>query len=149
MSTIYLIESGSYSDYSVDRAFSTEAKAQEYIDRWVAHKEEYGGYMGDKPDILEMDIDEELPRTIHYIHVKMAKDGTTETVLNRDFCTPDKYSPLGFRMYDFRTKELVWNVETTDKERAVKVVNEKRTQIIAADIWGDQRATGKYFERTH
>ena len=148
MTKIYLIESGSYSDYSVDSAFSTKAKAQEYIDRWAAHKEEFGGYTGDRPDILEMEIDAELPRTIQYIRVKMGKDGTTETGLDHYFITSNHYSPIGFCMYDYRSRELVWNVETTDIERAVKVVNEKRAQIIAADIWGDQRATRQYFERT-
>lgn len=51
------------------------------------------------------------------------------------------YKP-GFRCFDTEGN-LVWGVATFDLERAIKVVNEKRTQILALNLWGKQNLNSK------
>ena len=46
----------------------------------------------------------------------------------------------------FDPRVLIWVVPTTDKERAIKVANEKRAIILANEAWGDHEATLALFE---
>jgi hypothetical protein len=76
-------------------------------------------------DIDEWEVDKEKDLTIKTI-VRMSFDGTvisTRKELN--------YDPGFYALWD----DLLWVVETDSKERAIKVTNEKRAQIIAANLW--------------
>ena len=42
---------------------------------------------------------------------------------------------------------LRWPVETEDAERAIKVANEKRVQLIALGIWGNNDALGQLLKK--
>jgi hypothetical protein len=66
MATIYVVTSGSYSDYGINAMFSTRELAQEYIDKAIAAKdadgEEYnvsGVYWAGDAQIEEWSLDEQ------------------------------------------------------------------------------------------
>jgi len=129
MTEVYIVVDGHYSDYRIEAVFSTKELAQGYIDiynkasKWRGDKriEEYNL---DKPEKLELGL-----------AVRMAKDGRVAEV---SLAVIKDNNNVGFKFFDLDTPiNLGWIVATKDKERAIKVVNEKRTQILALGIWGD------------
>lgn len=143
MDSIYLVTAGDHSDYGVIAAFSTQEKAEEYSKAYDSR-----GYA--KSNVEEFELDPS-PETYTYTRVVMDETGDSTTELRTQFVSDCR---LGFLTYwEFlpgnlagkRGYGLVWNVHTDDKERAVKVVDEKRAQILANELWGNSEATKRYF----
>lgn len=135
MKSVWLIESGSYSDYRVVGIFSTREKAL-----LVANAIELNEY-----DINEWKIDpviDELNKDMWQYEVLMLRDGEVERVKRRD------------AIFDFKNSVFIWNrpnapaymgknkpqvlvccVWAKDEKHAVKIANEIRTQKIANGEW--------------
>lgn len=147
MTTVYLISSGEYSDYGVGPVFSTEALAQEYIDKWAKFgNNEYGIEERELDPEHEMNIPLEKGWT--YFQVVMFKDGTSEI---------EKRKPYDYR--ETETESLGWNwiknkyvkivtlftcAWAVDEQGAAKIANEKRTRLIASGEWDKME---KHFEK--
>ena len=134
--TVYVVTQGDYSDYRIKAVFSTKPLAQGYIDIHVKYNKYDDGmcieeYNLNKPRKFEVGL-----------QVRMKEDGSVVEVKPTVI---EDGKDVGFRFFDFVTpKNLVWIVVTDDEERAVKVVNEKRTQVIALDLWGnDKKVRGR------
>jgi hypothetical protein len=119
---IYVVTSGSYSDYSISDVFSTKEKAQAYIDAYG------GGYNHIEDYELDPEYKTAKPGYARY-SVTMDRDGN---VSRNTRCT-------AIGLVD-EEDELYWNrwnnvfqctVEAKSDVHAVKIVNEKRTQYIA------------------
>ena len=125
---IYAVERGEYSDYRICGLFSTKEKAEEYIKliEWAEEK------TYDEPSIAEWTIDNPKISTKSII-VWMKKDGEVYTTI-KSIRYDTGY--FGF-MLGKDGERFGWVVNTDSEERAIKVANEKRAQIIAAGIWGD------------
>jgi hypothetical protein len=139
MKKIYAVSSGSYSDYRVDALFSSRKLAEEFMS--LVNDNDYN-------DIEEYELD---PPTANLIkrgysvwRVHMLKDGTTERV---ERMGNDKYdvTNIGHSIWE-RTKApayrgkgipdiLTSTVWAKTGKQAVKIVNEKRTQMIAEGKW--------------
>lgn len=146
MTTVYLVSSGEYSDYSVGPVFSTEALAQEYIDKWAKFgQNDYGIEERELDPEHEMNIP--LQKGWFYFHVQMFKNGNS---------TSKKMTPYGqyreddneritlnnhYIMDKGYTKEvsLYGGVWAPDENGAAKIVNEKRTQLIASGEWDKEQ----------
>ena len=120
MSKIYICTQGEYSDYHIKAVFSSEKLAKEY-------QEKFSDSYTELISIEEYEVDEYKNLTAKMC-VEMHEDGTVGSV----YKDPD-YKPGYQWIWDSR---LTWVVETDSKERAIKVTNEKRVQIIAAGLWG-------------
>jgi len=136
MSKIWLVSRGEYSDYRVICAFSTPQRAVSYSR--VA------------PDsfVETLSLDEDMPDVVDNIHILMSKDGDAlriykPSVIDRNEIGFESYWPVSAEQ-GYETC-LSWNVETDNEERAIKVVNEKRVQIIAAGVWCDELSTIERF----
>lgn len=75
MQTIYVIESGSYSDYGVHHAYTTREAAEaacEIYNRTVTHAI-------DAFDVLELDLHDEPPQPVEGLRLvgNVSRDGTT------------------------------------------------------------------------
>jgi hypothetical protein len=139
--TIYIITTGTYSDYHICAAFSTKKKAEEYINEMVA-------FLDVSPSeytIEQMELDAPIDNR-KIIQVYMDKYGNVNHLYPMD----DIYSTEGFQSYD-TASYLIWNVHTDNKQKAVKVVNEKRIQILAHDtseklpLWNNEQKTRVFF----
>jgi hypothetical protein len=118
MRKVYLVTKGEYSDYRIEAIFSTRYRATKYRKKW-------GG------EIETWKLDAPIPDTI--VGVEMKPDGeVTDT-----WEIPCSVGGEGFRSFTIGSNLLTWYVKTEDKQRAIKVVNEKRIQILALGIWGD------------
>jgi hypothetical protein len=135
---VYIVSEGEYSDYRVLAAYTHEIDA-------VAYAREVGG----RVEVRPLDADAETLEEVLAVCVWMREGGKAE------IHGPFKLSryTLGFQEYGriyhepHAPHQLFWCVETDDTQRAVKVVNEKRAQIIAAEVWGDELATRALFAK--
>jgi hypothetical protein len=118
---VYIVTSGSYSDYRIRGVFSSEKKAQRY------NREILG-------DIEQWDIN--IPNAQYEaVRVAMTSDGSIIT-----HAISGLYAyPVPRFLCTVHGPALIWEVYTSDRERAIKIVNEKRAQILAANAWGDQK----------
>lgn len=139
MTSIWGVSSGSYSDYIVEALFSSEEKAQEFLD-------EYSKF---EPDarLEEFDYDPEPPRAIEVIGVHIDMEGNVLRVYDPRWVREGAVGFVGYGLADVwrGPRVLIWVVPTTDKERAIKVVNEKRAIILANGAWNDADATRALF----
>jgi len=123
MAKVYIVTSGSYSDYHINAVFSTEELAQGYIDRWGTS--DY--------DIEEWDLDNPNPFERvgkDYYYVAIRKDG--------DILDGAKKMPPSAQdesiipaVYGTTMPWMVVYCWATDEKHAIKIANEKRTQAIA------------------
>lgn len=136
MSTIYILTTGEYSDYRIVGAFSSLKQA--------AHAAEL--YPSANPtEEYEIDYIPDYPPDCKLYRVDMDVDGNT-------YCENRSYQvePEGFYL-DLSKKSLgdlsrmwrgcrwyparVFAIWATDKDEAVKIVNERRIAMLAAGTW--------------
>lgn len=139
--TVFAIEQGSYSDYRVVGIYTTREGAQKVCD-WLNSADS----MYDKPSIAEWPLNpalDELNAGLSQFSVTMLRDGTTERV--------SKIEPSSYYIADewhiwrrtqapaYRGKgvpdALTGTAWAADESGAIKVANERRTQMIADGKW--------------
>ena len=130
---IYIVTSGAYSDYRINAVFSTKENAEKFTKL-------YG--VGDY-DIEEFEVDDEMALINRIIDEKitiylvcMDRDGNIKEVM--------KESPsvsLVEELLAGKQKPVLYAdcmdmcVIAKDEKHAVKIVNEKRVQLIANNEW--------------
>ena len=125
MSEVFIVTAGSYSDYRILAVFSSKEGAKAYTEK-LSHTElpiSRGNY-----EIEEWDIDIPAEHWLKTV-ICMDKEGN---VIEAWLDDNNGWMNSGFDSYG----DLVWGVETEDRNRAIKVVNEVRGQIIALGLWG-------------
>lgn len=129
MTTIYLVTDGQYSDYRVLSAHSTRELAERAKELANADN-----------DIEEYDIDPELPQTppgrLPW-YVAMNRDGSAEYTRRAEV---DGFTPeVGFSSGTHRDPPGTWRMHiecwARDEAHAVKIANEHRAALVAADLW--------------
>lgn len=144
MAKIYLASSGEYSDYRVHAAFSIRPLADAYIAANLFH--------GVQMEIEERELDPVTPAhetADKYWCLWMYKDGDVHEV--REVAKYDiddqgvpstipmaRHSRVGFttgyRQGD--SEGVLWmEVIAPTKEHAIKIANDKRVRLIAANLW--------------
>ncbi|MCJ7829338.1 MAG: hypothetical protein MUP81_06330 [Dehalococcoidia bacterium] len=121
MDKVYIVTTGSYSDYHIKAVFFKKPEAEAYRVRLEPREDN---------DIEEYDIGISVDDYFG-IEIRMSKDGSVTD-------SSDIYSGNvpGFVCFDCN-QDMLWRVATFNVEKAVKVVNEKRIQIIALGLWGE------------
>jgi len=131
---VYIVTSGEYSDYKIEAVFSDKGKAEEFVevcDKAITYYDKYY-----KIEEYYLDIPKEQ---LFYTEVYMGEDGGVHAAcLEVASQHIDMGNDFGvFRLYG-GVPCFKWVVKTHDRERAIKVANEKRAQILALGIWGDE-----------
>ena len=133
MNEVYVITSGSYSDYGIVTVFSTKELAEQYIALQPADTdcriEEYGLNTREK----------QVRKGFKLYRVEMKKDGSSE-VLQIDFDEPMEFLTLEYRYEGTNILYtgavfLTLDAFAQKEEHAVKIANEKRAQYIASGAW--------------
>jgi hypothetical protein len=124
LKTIYIITEGEYSDYHVKGAALTKEGAYAFVAK-------FGG------DIEEIqDQTPHLKAGYNFYNVLMEKDGGIRKVSQQEetyWCNLYFYDQLwGERL---KTPVLSTYCWAKDDKHAIKIVNERRTQILAAELW--------------
>lgn len=144
--TIYAVSSGSYSDYRINALFSTRENAQAFIDAIQGQGREYPE---DFNSIEEYELDpptaDLLKRGYSVWDVLMLRDGTVERVDRSDNSLYSVQDAPTYRIWG-RTKAPAYKgtgtpdglqagVWAKSEKAAVKIVNEKRAEMIASGEW--------------
>jgi hypothetical protein len=140
MDKVYVVTSGSYSDYGIERIFSTQELAEKYIRR------RYG--MCRDAEIEEHSLDH--PDGCTRWKITMNRDGSLDGESRHGGAESWGSSQYGTehclaRSWSKTTHEpgeIVLIVSTSsarDQQHAIKIANEIRTQLIAENKWeGDK-----------
>jgi hypothetical protein len=133
---VYIITSGSYSDYGISAVFTDKAMADDY----VAIANSRPGYT-DNCAIEEWDSDmlhpyiERTRQGYKKYHVIMTRDGISKIDrIDSVGDKPDTRWQLGWERR-FCTPALKVTCDTKSEEQAIKIANEIRAQLIALNIW--------------
>ena len=121
--TIYACESGEYSDYGVDALFTHREDAELYI---KAH----GGEIRERT--LDPDMTE-YRKGLAPHWVIMQRDGTARTVDVVRFLEQDRSNHYESDTYP--RDEWIFYMWAKDEKHAVKIANERRTQLLATNRW--------------
>lgn len=131
MKKVFVVTSGQYSDYGVDAIFTTKELAENFINAFKSDS----SY--DEKNIEEWDLD---PYDLHLkqnrkpYFLRINKNGDT-----RDLELCDSVYGFSHELGVSYTHNEDWmNIYcfADDEKHAVKIANERRTQVIAANIWG-------------
>lgn len=126
---IYLVTSGTYSDYGIDAVFTTRELAQAFIDSF------------EKSFYIEIRIEErilnpkekEIRKGFKAYFVRMTKKGQVKDCYH----SKSSYCFVEGKTFSFDIDDnLYCHVFAKDDKHAIKIVNEKRGQLIALDRWG-------------
>ncbi len=143
MKTIWVIEKGSYSDYRVVGVYSTKANAQAMCDR-INKDEEY-----ERAEIAEWSLDpgvEAINQGLEVYLVWMLRDGTVEKIqresggdefqwaLNENLTVWRRANAPAYKGKNVQDC-LHGRVFAKDEQHAIKIANERRTQLIANGQW--------------
>lgn len=121
--TIFVITDGEYSYYGILGTALTREDAETFVKK-------FGGYIDEYPDGGEL-----VRKGCSVYFVDMTRDGTAQSVKEGTDCPGfschDFYVPYGTKDDPlFRT--TCWAKSPT---HAIKIANERRVQIIAAELW--------------
>lgn len=125
---VYIVTSGQYSDIVIRAVYSTREAAEEHIQTVNRLK------CSDNEEIEEWELDT-LPLPVWTI-VCIRKDGGVDRVEYEVASREAEYN-ISFGEYRGVGPVVQFCVQTDDKERAIKIANERRTAILMANVWGD------------
>jgi len=131
---IYIVTSGAYSDYHINAVFSTKENAERYNKIHAS---------GDFEDIEEFEVDEDMAlmnrirdEKITIYLVCMDRDGNVKEIKKELPCLYLVESILtGKCKHVLYADCMDMSVIAKDEKHAIKIVNEKRTQLIANNKW--------------
>lgn len=135
MVSMYVVTTGSYSDYGIFGIFSTREKAEE-VRQWLA----------DSNDVEEWEVDNDKGvRPGHHVYdVRILKDGTVVEVRKSLFGAYHYYNdsdgaPTNQLQVEYWLHEpaATARVYAESEQHAIKVANERRTMAIANNTWPD------------
>ena len=131
---IFIVTSGAYSDYHIDAVFSTKENAERYNKIHAS---------GDFEDIEEFEVDEDMAlinrirdEKITIYLVCMDRDGNVKEIRKespRISLVEELLAGKHRRVLYADCMDLC--VIAKDEKHAIKIVNEKRTQMIANNEW--------------
>lgn len=122
MGKVYVVSSGMYSDYSIDEIFTTRRKAEEYM--LFIPDRDYNEIEEIETDPPAVDL---LKRGYSLWFVTMWGNGHVDNIDK----TLTRYRPH----YEQEQDKLLATVWAKSEKHAIKIVNEKRIQMIANGEW--------------
>lgn len=128
--TVWVVEDGDYSDYCVIGVYSEEASALQAASM-------FGGDVSEWP--LDPGVDE-INRGLKPYYVAMSRNGGNVSTFQENSLPGEKGYWI-YESYGARKHILTTSVWATSKDHAIKIVNEKRIQILAADAWKPGQVT--------
>ena len=122
MKEIHIVTAGDYSDYTIYGVFSTQEKAQAYIDsrEWSYND----------PGIESYDVDELAPpKGKHLFQVYMERDGTASKIEKAGSWDDPEVKLMPIRNI---LMVVCW---ARDEIHAAKIAGERRREFIASGVW--------------
>ena len=136
MDKVYVVTSGEYSDFGIDAIFATEELAQIFVDSFAVDDRSR------ELNITEWTLnpnEKYLKQNRNPYFLQINKKGDIRDICA---CESDRVNLFRTEISDAKihfTKDLEWmNIAcfANNEEHAVKIASEKRSQILAANLWG-------------
>ena len=122
MAKVFIVTSGEYSDYGIDRVFSTRKLAEQYVDT-----------KDDDWQIEEYELDEPIERETHIFAVRMSIRSKEVERCSISSCLSKKdcieYYERG--LFENPDPRIIFYIESDSKERAIKIASERFGAVIA------------------
>ena len=141
---VYVVTSGEYSDYRINGMFSTEVKAQEFIEVNKEKRKKHSSYYYDDfNDIEEYELDCSdkyfplINQGYEYYYVAMEKDGNSNVNEHYIFHFHESFEIIKPTYKPGLKSFLQCYLWAKSPEHAVKIANEKRAQLIANGEWDE------------
>ena len=124
MKKAYVVTSGDYSDYSIERVFSTREMAEDFCDR---HDDSYR--------VEEYDVDEDLPpRETQVFKVSISlNDGEANVEGTADARLVGLFMADCYRRR-LAVDHIIYWIASNSKKRAIKVASEMHAQVLATEL---------------
>jgi len=134
MAKVYVVTQGKYSDFTISAMFSSMRLAEDYIHTTMQNNDFKPEYSA----IQTWELDE--PEANWFTtYVNINRDGKVLGIYTAiSSIQRETREPVQSFAQDYRGVYLHIAVRTSDKKRAIKIANEHRTALLAADIWGDK-----------
>lgn len=128
MKTIYVVTSGSYSDYGINAVFDDEQLAKDFIAMF-----EKGNYIDMQIEEWKLNPEEENIRAKRKLYfLRMNKEGIASDIsIEGSSFSIDYINTIQFD----NKKNLMIRCFADDEKHAIKIANEKRAQVIANNKW--------------
>ena len=133
---IFIVTSGSYSDYKIEGVFTDEnvaGKFQALLDDGNVEK-------------WQLDtVSDKLERGYKFYNVTMQKNGDSEVKQNSYDAYTTDISTFKY-LHPTTIDERCFKLWAKDAQHAVKIVNEYRARMIADGTWDDKESTTFHYE---
>ena len=133
----YIVTSGDYSDYKIHGVFLIKKDAENYI---------YNCYndINDYPIIEEYNIGENIKKKRPFWEGAMNRDGNLRLIkkgnnTKKEYITFQYHPLIEFTYISFL-------IDAKSEKHAIKVINEKRVQIIANGMWDNPKTFPNYVQ---
>lgn len=134
MSKVWPITQGSYSDYHIVAAYSTEEKANLGLAEYNRDANHY-----DVAEIEVWELDTYTPKTDYWI-VDVLKDGTVQKAYRHIVKHGETHDDRP-NYANFWAEGVEFYIHSTDdKDKAIKIAKDRWAQIVAENLWGNQDA---------
>jgi len=128
---IYAVNSGTYSGYSIDALFESKDLAEAYMKTFPLNHDVYN-------ELEEFTLNpylQQLRKGYSPFEVRMDKDGNVTDTSIVEYSFQYKY----INDIHFDNNILRMYILASDEKHAIKIVNEKRLQLIAENNWSPKR----------
>jgi len=135
VSKVYVLTEGEYSDYHIVGVYSTKEDA-EAAKRWILGVKNVSSYFASGVVVEEYELDphaDAIRQGLTAYRVRMAWNGDTEAVYRADDDAYGRTICMGGGI-NALAQGVSGVVFARDEQHAVKIVNEKRAQMIAQGI---------------
>jgi len=130
----YIVTSGSYSDYSIEAVFLKKRDAEIFIHNCYTDL--------DDPEIEEYEIGENIKKKRPFWKGSMDRDGNIRSI-RKSSNTDDEY--IRFEFYLLKEYTYIsFSIDAKSEKHAIKIINEKRAQVVAIGMWDDPTAFSNY-----
>lgn len=135
--TVYAIQTGSYSDVGFGPIFSTKALADRYVEEMEKVGDPYA-----YPEVVEYVLDEESGARAGF-ELMIDREGNIYDKWSGDDslrpCMVGSVAYLTWVPWEDKNPTWLRGQVAGTKEKAIKVMNDRRAAIVAAGLWGDPR----------
>jgi len=130
MKTIYVVTTGTYSDYKIDSVFDSKELAQSYIDSFSTS----GWYKMSIEEFKLNPFEKQVKEGYLPYFLRMTKEGKCTQI---NIC--DSSFELGEKPFFDVDDKICHKIFAKDEKHAIKILNEIRAQLVATNKWGYSR----------
>ena len=142
MASVWMVSKGEYSEFTILGIFSTEFLADDFREAYYLEYKLDREDRWDQIHLFEMALDAPIPESVKAVQVKMLKSGEVMKIAFSTSWENGRIPENGYTNLAFTRKYpegYLWcTLSVGDETTAIKITNERRTMILANDLWNKE-----------